>query len=82
MPPFSPRTIAYAEFSGVRVGGKEGPASGDLRPAAAVPKGSADAAVAKVVCDGWRPYAAVPTIDTMATAVQTGRRLIETGAEP
>ena len=76
------RTIAHAGFSSVRAGGREGPISSDLRPAAAIPKGSADAAVAKVVCDGARPYATEPPSDTMEAAVQIGRRLIETGAEP
>jgi hypothetical protein len=76
------RTIAHAGFSSVRVGGKEGPISGDQRPAQAIPAGGADDAVARVVCDGWRPYATVPSAGTVAAAVQTGRRLIATGAEP
>jgi len=76
------RTIAHAGFSSVRVGGQEGPLSGDLRPAAAIPKGSADDAVARVVCDGWRPYAGVPLAATVPAAAQIGRGLIETGAEP
>jgi hypothetical protein len=76
------RTIAHAGFSSVRVGGKEGPVSGDLRPAVAIPPGSADAAVAKVVCDGWRPYAGAPVATSVAQAVAVGRPLIATGAEP
>jgi len=76
------RTIAHAGFSSVRVGGKEGPISGDLRPAAAIPKGGADDAVAKVVCDGWRPYAGVAVASTVGQAVSIGRPLIATGAEP
>ena len=76
------RTIAHAGFSSVRVGGKEGPIAGDLRPAAAIPKGSADDAVAKVVCDGWRPYASVPVASSVEEAVTIGRPLIEMGAEP
>ncbi|EJL21989.1 hypothetical protein PMI01_05101 [Caulobacter sp. AP07] len=76
------RTIAHAGFSSVRVGGREGPISGDLRPATAIPAGSADAAVARVVCDGWRPYADAPVATSIAQAVQVGRPLIATGAEP
>ena len=76
------RTIAHAGFSSVRVGGKEGPVSGDLRPAAAIPPGSADAAVAKVVCDGWKPYAGVAVATSLEEAVKLGRPLIESGAEP
>jgi hypothetical protein len=76
------RTIAHAGFSSVRVGGQEGPVSGDQRPAAAIPAGSADAAVAKVVCDGWRPYAGAPVATSVAQAVAVGRPLIATGAEP
>uniref|UniRef100_B0T828 Uncharacterized protein n=1 Tax=Caulobacter sp. (strain K31) TaxID=366602 RepID=B0T828_CAUSK len=76
------RTIAHAGFSSVRVGGKEGPVSGDQRPAMAIPAGSADEAVAKVVCDGWRPYAGVPVASTVEEAVALGRPLIERGAEP
>ena len=76
------RTIAHAGFSSVRVGGKEGPVSGDLRPAAAIPAGGADDAVAKVVCDGWRPFAGVVVAGSIAQAVQVGRPLIATGAEP
>lgn len=76
------RTIAHAGFSSVRAGGKEGPITGDLRPAAAIPPGSADDAVAKVVCDGRRPYAGVAMATSIEEAVKTGRPLIETGAEP
>ncbi|CAN5441472.1 hypothetical protein BH10PSE3_BH10PSE3_29440 [soil metagenome] len=76
------RTIAHAGFSSVRVGGKEGPVSGDQREAAAIPVGSADAAVAKVVCDGWRPYAAVPVATSIEEAVTIARPLIATGSEP
>jgi hypothetical protein len=76
------RTIAHAGFSSVWVGGKEGPVSGDLRPAVAIPAGSADDAVARVVCDGWRPFAGVPVAHSLEEAVQLGRPLIATGAEP
>jgi hypothetical protein len=76
------RTIAHAGFSSVRVGGKEGPVSGDLRPAAAIPKGSADDAVAKVVCDGRRPFAKIPLAIDVEEAVRIGRPLIDTGLEP
>lgn len=76
------RTIAHAGFSSVRVGGREGPVSGDQRPAAAIPAGSADDAVAKVVCDGQRPYANIPVAASVEEAVKLGRPLIATGAEP
>ncbi len=76
------RTIAHAGFSSVRVGGKEGPISGDQRPAAAIPTGGADDAVAKVVCDGWRPYASVSVATSVEDAVTLGRPVIATGAEP
>jgi hypothetical protein len=76
------RTIAHAGFSSVRVGGKEGPVSGDLRPAAAIPVGSADEAVARVVCDGWKPYAGVAVAKSVEEAVKIGRPLIAAGAEP
>lgn len=76
------RTIAHAGFSSVRVGGKEGPVSGDLRPAAPIPVGSTDDAVAKVVCDGWRPYTGVAVANSVEKAVAIGRPLIATGAEP
>lgn len=76
------RTIAHAGFSSIRAGGREGPLTGDQRPAAPLPAGSTDEAVAKVVCDGWRPYAKAPVATTVADAVKVGRPLIETGAEP
>jgi hypothetical protein len=76
------RTMAHAGFSSVRAGGKEGPVSGDLRAAAAIPAGGADEAVAKVVCDGWRPYAKIPVAASVEAAVGIGRPLIATGAEP
>jgi hypothetical protein len=76
------RTIAHAGFSSVRVGGQEGPVSGDLRPAGAIPSGGADDAVAKVVCDGWKPYASVAVATSVEQAVKIGRPLIATGAEP
>ncbi|MBO9709725.1 MAG: hypothetical protein J7521_16095 [Caulobacter sp.] len=76
------RTIAHAGFSSIRAGGREGPLSGDLRPAAAIPPGSADDAVARVVCDGRRPYAGVAVAESVEQAVAIGRPLIETGAEP
>jgi len=76
------RTMAHTGFSSIRAGGREGPVSGDQRPAALIPAGSVDDAVAKVVCDRWRPCATTPLTDTVAAAVQIGRRLIPTGAEP
>jgi len=76
------RTIAHAGFSSVRVGGKEGPISGDLRPAAVIPAGSADDAVARVVCDGRRPYSGVAVATNVEQAVKIGRPLIASGAEP
>jgi hypothetical protein len=76
------RTIAHAGFSSVRVGGKEGPITGDQRPAAAIPAGGADDAVAKVVCDGWKPFATVFVAASVEEAVKIGRPLIATGAEP
>lgn len=76
------RTIAHAGFSSVRAGGKEGPISGDPRPAQAIPAGGADDAVAKVVCDGWRPYAGVAVATGLEDAVKLGRPLIAAGAEP
>ena len=76
------RTLAHAGFSSVRVRGQEGPISGDQRPATEIPAGSADAAVAKVVCDGWRPYAGVAVATSVEQAVTLGRPLIATGAEP
>jgi hypothetical protein len=76
------RTIAHAGFSSIRVGGREGPVTGDQRPAAPLAAGSADEAVAKVVCDAWTPFAKVPVVKTIEEAVKIGRPLIETGAEP
>jgi len=76
------RTLAHAGFSSVRVGGQEGPISGDQRPAATIPAGGADAAVARVVCEGWRPFVDVPVAGSVAEAVVIGRPLIATGAEP
>jgi hypothetical protein len=76
------RTIVHAGFASVRAGGTEGPISGDQRPAAAIPAGGADDAVAKVVCDGWRPYAGVAVASSVEQAVRIGRPLIATGAEP
>ena len=76
------RTIAHAGFSSVRVGGREGPISGDQRPATAIPAGGADDAVAKVVCDGWKPFATVSVAQSVEEAVRIGRPLIATGAEP
>jgi len=76
------RTIAHAGFGSIRAGGREGPVTGDQRPAAAIPAGGADEAVAKVVCDGWRPFARVPVMASVEDAVKVGRPLIETGAEP
>jgi hypothetical protein len=76
------RTITHAGFSSVRVGGKEGPISGDQRPAQMIPVGSADDAVARVICDGWRPFVTTPVATNIAQAVTLGRPLIATGAEP
>nr|WP_295109464.1 hypothetical protein [uncultured Caulobacter sp.] len=76
------RTIAHTGFGSIRAGGREGPVTGDLRPAAPLPAGSTDEAVAKVVCDGWRPFAQVPVAGSIEEAVRIGRPLIETGAEP
>ena len=76
------RTIAHAGFASIRAGGREGPLTGDQRSAALIPAGSADDAVAKVVCDGWRPYAKVPVATSVEAAVTLGRPLIESGAEP
>ena len=76
------RTIAHAGFGSIRAGGREGPVTGDQRPAAPLPPGSTDEAVAKVVCDGWKPYAATPIATSVAQAVAIGRPLIESGAEP
>lgn len=76
------RTIAHVGFSSIRAGGREGPVTGDQRPAAPIAPGGADAAVARVVCDGWTPFAKVPVAGSLAEAVTLGRPLIETGAEP
>ncbi|MCA0358217.1 MAG: hypothetical protein LCH78_15460 [Proteobacteria bacterium] len=76
------RTIAHAGFGSVRAGGREGPVTGALRPAQPLPAGSAEEAVAKVVCDGWKPFAKVPVASSVEEAVRIGRPLIETGAEP
>jgi hypothetical protein len=76
------RTIAHAGFGSIRAGGQEGPVTGDQRPAAPIPSGGADDAVAKVVCDGWKPFARVPVAISVEQAVGIGRPLIETGAEP
>ena len=76
------RTIAHAGFGSIRAGGREGPVTGDLRPAAPLPAGSTDEAVAKLVCDGWKPFAKVPAAASVEDAVKIGRPLIETGAEP
>ncbi len=76
------RTIAHAGFSSIRAGGREGPVTGDQRPATPLPAGSTDAAVAKVVCDAWKPFAKVPVAGSVEDAVKIGRPLIETGAEP
>jgi hypothetical protein len=76
------RTLAHAGFGSIRAGGKEGPVTGDQRPAAPIPAGGADDAVAKVVCDGWKPFAGVPVALSVEQAVGIGRPLIETGAEP
>ncbi len=76
------RTIAHAGFGSIRAGGREGPVTGDQRPSAPIPPGGADDAVAKVVCDGWKPYATTPVPTSVAQAVAIGRPLIESGAEP
>jgi hypothetical protein len=76
------RTIAHAGFSSIRAGGREGPVAGDQRPAAPLPAGSTDEAVAKLVCDGWKPFAKAPIASSVEAAVSIGRPLIETGAEP
>lgn len=76
------RTIAHAGFGSIRAGGREGPVTGDLHSASPLPAGSTDEAVAKVVCDGWKPFAKVPVPSSVEAAVAIGRPLIETGAEP
>ena len=76
------RTIAHAGFGSIRAGGREGPVTGDVRPAMPLPAGGADEAVAKLVCDGWKPFARIPAAVSVEEAVKIGRPLIETGAEP
>lgn len=76
------RTIAHAGFGSIRAGGREGPVTGDQRPAAPLPAGGVDEAVAKLVCDGWKPFAKVAVAGSVEEAVRIGRPLIETGAEP
>jgi len=78
----SARTIAHAGFGSIRAGGREGPVTGDQRPAAPLPAGGVDEAVARVVCDGWKPFAKVPVAGSVEEAVRIGRPLIETGAAP
>ncbi|PTS88849.1 hypothetical protein [Caulobacter sp. HMWF009] len=76
------RTIRHAGFASIRAGGHEGPLTGDLGPAVSTPQGSADEAAARVVCDGWKPFAGVPVATGVEQAVRIARPLIETGAEP
>ncbi len=76
------RSIAHAGFGSIRAGGREGPVTGDQRPPAPIPPGGADDAVAKVICDGWKPFARVPLATSVEQAVGLARPLIETGAEP
>ena len=76
------RTISHAGFGSIRAGGREGPVTGDQRPAMAIPAGGADDAAARVVCDGWKPFAGVPVATSVEQAVGLARPLIETGAEP
>jgi len=76
------RTIAHAGFGSIRAGGREGPVTGRQRPPAPIPPGGADDAAARVVCDGWKPFAGVPLATTVEQAVGLARPLIETGAEP
>ncbi len=76
------RSIAHAGFGSIRAGGREGPVTGDQRPAVPIPPGGADDAAAKVVCDGWKPFAGVPVATSVEQAVGLARPLIETGAEP
>jgi hypothetical protein len=56
--------------------------TGDQRPAAPLPAGGVDEAVAKLVCDGWKPFAKVAVAGSVEEAVRIGRPLIETGAAP
>jgi hypothetical protein len=76
------RAISHAGFGSIRAGGQEGPVTGRARPPAPIPPGSADDAAARVVCDGWKPFAGVPVATTVEQAVGLARPLIETGAEP
>ena len=76
------RTISHAGFGSIRAGGREGPVTGRQTPPAPIPPGSADDAAARVVCDGWKPFAGVPVATSVAQAVSLARPLIETGAEP
>lgn len=76
------RTIAHVGFSSIRAGGREGPVMGDQRPATLLPVGSTDEAVAREVCDGWRPFKSVPVASSVEAAVAIARPLIETGSEP
>ena len=76
------RTIAHAGFGSIRAGGQEGPVTGRQSPAAPIPPGGADDAAARVVCDGWKPFAGVPVATSVEQAVSLARPLIETGAEP
>ncbi len=76
------RTISHAGFGSIRAGGQEGPVTGRQNPAAQIPPGSADDAAARVVCDGWKPFAGVPVATSVEQAVSLARPLIETGAEP
>lgn len=76
------RTLAHAGFSSLRATGREGPLMGDRRPAVVPAVGGTDEAVLKVVCDGWKPFKAVPVATSIEDAVKIGRPLIESGAEP
>jgi hypothetical protein len=76
------RTLAHAGFSSLRATGREGPVTGDRRPAVVPAAGGTDEAVLKVVCDGWKPFAKVPVAGSVEDAVKIGRPLIETGAQP
>jgi hypothetical protein len=76
------RTVTHDGYASIRAGGKEGPLSGKPEVAVVIPPGSIEDAAAKVVCDGWRPYASVPVIHDVEEAVRISRPLIATGAEP
>ncbi|MFY8139794.1 MAG: hypothetical protein ACOVMO_03680, partial [Caulobacter sp.] len=76
------RSIAHAGFGSIRAGGREGPVTGRQGPPAPIPPGGADDAAAKVVCEGWKPFAGVPVASTVEQAVGLARPLIEIGAEP